>query len=125
MTDVQDLTGASGAGAAAGHGFPHWRGDVALELWVDVEQVPARIRLAGTLDGTTAANLSAVVEELLAEGVRDVELATEGLRVVDSSAVGALADVERLVRRSGGRLTRVGPSSGPFTRERLSGPFGR
>ncbi len=99
-------------------GIADWRGDVALELWVETEAVPPRVRLAGRLDATTAANLSQIVRELLADGTREVELCTEGLRVVDSSALGALADIERQVRAAGGALIRVGPANGPFGRSR-------
>ena len=99
-------------------GFADWRGDVALELWVETDARPPRIRLAGRLDGTTAANLAQVVGELLADGSPEIELCTEGLRTVDSSALGALADIERQVRAEGGSLVRVGPSSGPFGRVR-------
>jgi len=99
-------------------GIADWRGDVALELWVETEAEPPRVRLAGRLDATTAANLSQVVGELLADGTREVELCTEGLRTVDSSALGALADIEHQVRAQGGNLIRVGPSAGPFDRAR-------
>jgi anti-anti-sigma factor len=103
-------------------GLADWRGDVALELWVETDVLPARVRLAGRLDATTAANLAQVMRELLADGIRDVELCTDGLRVVDSSALGALADIEHLVRSEGGNLVRVAPSSGPFSRTRRTGP---
>jgi anti-anti-sigma factor len=100
-------------------GLADWRGDVALELWVEADVVPVRIRLAGRLDATTAANLDEVVCELLADGTRAIELCTDGLRVVDASAIGTLADIERRVRLDGGTLIRVAPASGPFTRSRL------
>jgi anti-anti-sigma factor len=99
-------------------GLADWRGDVALELWVETDAVPARIRMAGRLDATTVPNLCSVISELLADGTRQIELVTDGLRVVDASAVGVLADVERLVRRAGGSLVRLGPSMGPFPRGR-------
>ena len=102
-------------------GLVDWRGDVALELWVEIDVVPVQIRLAGRLDATTGANLHDVVSELLANGTREIELCTDGLRVVDASAVGMLADVERRVRLDGGTLTRVGPAGGPFRRS-LLGP---
>jgi len=102
-----------------------WRGDVALELWVEVDVVPVRIRLAGRLDATTAANLHEVVAELLADGNREIELWTDGLRVVDASAVGALADIERRVRLDGGTLIRVAPPNGPFTRARFGAASAR
>ena len=114
-------------GLAGPMGLADWRGDVALELWVEVDVVPVRIRLAGRLDSTTAANLDEVVRELLADGTREIELCTDGLRVVDASAIGALADVERRIRLDGGNLVRVAPASGPFTRNRLgrTAPPGR
>jgi anti-anti-sigma factor len=108
-------------GLAGPTGRVDWRGDVALELWVESDTPPARVRLAGRLDATTAANLTQVVRELLADGSRAFELCTEGLRVVDASALGALADIERLVRDHGGTLVRVGPANGPFARTRLAG----
>ena len=117
----------SAVGLARPMGLADWRGDVALELWVEVDVVPVRIRLAGRLDVTTAANLDDVVRELLADGTREIELCTDGLRVVDASAIGALADVERRVRLDGGTLVRVAPATGPFTRSRLgrTAPPGR
>jgi anti-anti-sigma factor len=99
-------------------GIADWRGDVALELWVETESEPPRVRLAGRLDASTAAHVCQVVHELLTDGTREIELCTEGLRTVDSSAVGALADIERQVRAGGGTLTRVGPPAGPFGRTR-------
>jgi anti-anti-sigma factor len=106
-------------GLADPSGLADWRGDVALELWVESDATPARVRLAGRLDATTAANLAQVMRELLADGSREVELCTDGLRVIDPSALGALADIERLVRDGGGSLVRVGPANGPFSRTRL------
>ena len=117
-------TGAVGlprAELASPAGLADWRGDVALELWVETESQPPRVRLAGRLDATTAANVAQVLRELLADGSREVELCTEGLRTVDSSALGALADIERMVRAEGGSLVRVGPSTGPFARPRRIG----
>lgn len=99
-------------------GLADWRGDVALELWVETEARPPRVRLAGRLDATTAATLSQVVREMLTDGTREIELSTDGLRVIDSSALGALADIERMVRADGGSLVRVGPANGPFARSR-------
>jgi anti-anti-sigma factor len=99
-------------------GLADWRGDVALELWVETEAATPRVRLAGRLDATTAANLAQVVRELLADGSTEVELCTDGLRAVDSSALGALADIEQMVRAEGGTLVRLGPANGPFGRSR-------
>ena len=110
------------AGLGGPVGLADWRGDVALELWVETDAVPPRVRLAGRLDSSTAANVAQVMRELLADGTREVELCTDGLRVVDASAVGALADIEQLVRSEGGTLHRVGPDNGSFSHTRRAGP---
>ena len=96
-----------------------WQEDVALELWVDVSRQPVSVRLAGTLDGSTAVNLVAVVEELIAEGVREFDLQTAGLRVVGPEGAGALEALELLVRRAGGRLT----CDGAFIGCAVAAPF--
>lgn len=85
-----------------------WSRDVALEMWVDVQQVPINIRLAGTLDEATAADFVAVVEELIADGARDFDLQTCSLRVADTGGMDALMDLHRIVQRSGGRITNGG-----------------
>ncbi len=113
---VPDQPGTPSVGLAEPLGLADWRGDVALELWVEAGAEPVRIRMAGRLDGTTAATLDEVVRELLADGSRDIELCTDGLRVIDASAIGALADIERQIRTAGGTLQRIAPTSGPFTR---------
>ncbi|HZM56556.1 MAG TPA: hypothetical protein VFC03_16165 [Acidimicrobiales bacterium] len=97
-----------------------WQGDVALELWVDVGRRPVGVRLAGTLDGSTAVNLLAVVEELIAEGVREFDLRTAALRVAGPDGADALRELEQLVQRSGGRLTRDGAAIG----HTVAGPVG-
>ena len=81
-----------------------WKRDVVLEVWVDVQRSPISIRLSGTLDRGTATNLAALVEELIAEGGHEFKLETPALHLCDSG-VAALAEVQRLIERSGGRLT--------------------
>lgn len=112
-----------GAAPGSPSRFPDWRGDVALELWVEGAVQPARVRLAGRLDATTAANLHDVIADLIASGSLNIELCTEGLRAVDASALGTLADVERVVCSAGGTLTRIAPASGPFSRSRIGLPL--
>jgi ABC-type transporter Mla MlaB component len=97
-----------------------WIHDVALELWVEAEHDPTIIRLEGTLDESTANNVLAVVRELIDEGTRDVELRVSALRIASPGGVAALAELDRLVRRGGGRLTRAGDSLG----DRTVGPSG-
>ncbi|MGP0031466.1 MAG: hypothetical protein ACLPVF_13285 [Acidimicrobiales bacterium] len=82
-----------------------WRRDVALEMWIDTESAPIRIRLAGTLEGGTATSLVSVIQDLILEGGRDFELDTSALYAPDTSSSEVLADLAQLVSRSGGRLT--------------------
>lgn len=84
-----------------------WKRDVALEMWVDVEHEPARIRLAGALDEATGSNLAAVVEELVDEGHSSLEINTDQL---DQSAPGAatmLLGIGAMANRKGASLTWV------------------
>lgn len=81
-----------------------WKRDVALEISVDVESVPATILLSGTLDGATAVNLVALVAELIGEGFRSFELRTSALCVANEPGLRALNGIRRLVRRSGGNV---------------------
>jgi hypothetical protein len=67
-----------------------WKRDVALEIWIDVEQVPTRIRLAGTLERGTAGSLVSVVQDQILEGSRDFELDTSSLYVPDEAGLSAL-----------------------------------
>ena len=81
-----------------------WKADVALEMWIDLQQAPVRIRLAGTLNGGTAANLRRVIEELIADGSCTFVLETRRLTVTDGGGRRALGALDGLMRRSGGRL---------------------
>jgi len=82
-----------------------WMEDVALQIWVDAEHSPILVRLTGTLNQATAVNVVPVVGELIADGGRAVEIQTPGLRVPDRGGTDALADVQRLVHRTGGAFT--------------------
>ena len=81
-----------------------WMTDIALEIWIDVEQVPVTIQLAGTLAHATGSNVVSVVEELIADGCRDFELQTSGLIVSDAGGADFLVDLERVVQSCGGHL---------------------
>ena len=82
-----------------------WMEDVSLELWVDVENSPILVRLAGTLNHTTAANVVPVIKELITDGGRDVELHTPGLEAPDAGGTDALVELQRLVQHWGGSVT--------------------
>lgn len=89
-----------------------WMEDIALQVFVDAEHSPILIRLTGTLNQATVVNVVPVVGELIADGGRDFELQTPGLRVPDEGGTEALAGVQRLVRRSGGAITWDGSTLG-------------
>jgi len=79
-----------------------WRRDVALEVSVDVDRVPATVRFTGMLDGETAVNLKALFTELISEGFVDFELQTSALCVPDEMGMNALTGLQHLLRESGG-----------------------
>jgi len=81
-----------------------WHDDVALELWVDMARLPVLIRLTGTLDEATGPSLLSVVGDLLHQGVRRIELRTDGLNAVEPGGPAALRAAERMADRFGGRL---------------------
>jgi hypothetical protein len=105
-----------------------WRRDIDLEIWVDAERDPVRIRLAGTLNGKTSKNLYSVVEELLSGGVRDFEFQA-ALHGSETDATDILAELRGISKCrdvrfswSGTRpigvasqfaLSRAVPSNGP------------
>jgi hypothetical protein len=80
-----------------------WKMDPVLELWVDVQQSPAVVRLAGVLDGRTALNASAVVRQLFDEGYRCVMLDIAALHITEEG-MAALVALEGSFERSGGEL---------------------
>jgi hypothetical protein len=81
-----------------------WRRDVALQIAVDVERTPGSVRLAGTLDGETPVNLTALFAELIGEGFVDFELRASALCLPDESGMNALTDLQRQLRRAGGNV---------------------
>jgi hypothetical protein len=90
-----------------------WRNDVALEMWVDADGPPARVRLAGRLDRTTAWHLSSVVAELIADGVDDIDLQLGSLDTLDDSGYHTLVLVESALAGAGCHLTWDGSTEPP------------
>jgi len=78
--------------------------EVVLEMWIDDEQEPISLRLAGTLDETTEDDLLSVVGELVEQGARNFRLQTSELELA-FGGLEALVALERLVSCSGGQLT--------------------
>ena len=80
-----------------------WRDDVALEMWIDESSTPVVIRLAGTLDESTGANLDRVVDECLAKGKFGFDLDASALRITRSGQV-LMERIRRRVAAGGGQL---------------------
>jgi len=81
--------------------------EVVLEMWIDADQEPISLRLAGTLDVTTQDNVLSVVGELIAQGARNFNLESSELELADFGGLEALVALEQLVSCSGGQLTGV------------------
>lgn len=81
-----------------------WHDDVALELWVDMEPRPVLICLTGTLDEATGPSLLSVVEDLLHQGVREIELRIDGLSAVEPGGPAALRAAMCMADRFGAKL---------------------
>jgi len=76
----------------------------ALDLWVDAAKSPIRIEMSGTLTDGTSRNIVPVVEEMLSNGERDLQLETHRLLVIDLRARERLLEIPKLVREHGGSL---------------------
>jgi hypothetical protein len=76
----------------------------ALDLWVDAAKKPIRIEMSGTLTDGTSRNIVPLVEEMLSNGERDLQLETHRLRVIDPHARERLLEIPNVVREHGGSL---------------------
>ncbi len=81
-----------------------WQDDVALEMWIDSERDPVRIRLRGVLDKATASNLFTTLNDLIADGYSDFEFETS-LHLCDPDLASAITELMCIVDRCGGRST--------------------
>lgn len=73
----------------------------ALEMWLDVDACPIRLRCRGQLDSGTVRRLQAAVEELLASRPNTLVLECAELGVIDVPGERCLASIESAARRSG------------------------
>ncbi|TRV77790.1 STAS domain-containing protein [Streptomyces sp. 130] len=70
------------------------------------------LRIGGELDLLTSATVRQSVHEVVAMGRHDVVLDLSGVRFCDSSGVGVLIALRRLMRSCGGRLRLILPARG-------------
>ena len=73
-----------------------------------------RLHVAGELDAVTCADLRPTLDSLAAESGRDVTVDLSGLRLIDSSGVGALVSLYKRVRAKGGTVHFVGVANQPL-----------
>jgi hypothetical protein len=84
-----------------------------MELWVDDRILPVRIRMAGRLDASTSPSLLALLDELLAEGVRRFVMDAGELDIGDVWGATALTVFQRRARDAEGSLIWEGFGLGP------------
>jgi anti-sigma B factor antagonist len=74
----------------------------------------ATLKVQGELDALTAADLRPELDAVIAENPRSVTVDLSGLRLIDSSGVGALVSLYKRIRANGGQVQFVGVSDQPL-----------
>jgi anti-sigma B factor antagonist len=72
------------------------------------------LKLAGTLDAMTAADLTPTIHRLVEERRSKITVDLEGLDLIDSSGVAAIVALYKRTRASGGRVTVTGARDQPL-----------
>lgn len=72
------------------------------------------LRLSGELDALTAGDLRPTLDSLAGQNGRQVVVDMSGLRLIDSSGVGALVSLYKRVRENGGNVRFDGVSDQPL-----------
>jgi anti-sigma B factor antagonist len=73
-----------------------------------------RLTIAGHLDIVSVTDLRAAIEKLLADKPARVEVELSGLRMLDSSGVGALVSLYKRVQAQGGQMVMSGLRDQPL-----------
>jgi anti-sigma B factor antagonist len=85
------------------------------------------LRVEGELDANTAPDIRPALDQIVADRRRRVTVDLSGLRLIDSSGVGALVSLYKRVRAQGGSVRIEGVSDQPlaiFRLLRLDAVFG-
>lgn len=72
------------------------------------------LRVEGELDALTAPQLRPVLEDILAASPKKVTVDLSGLRLIDSSGVGAIVSLFKRQRAAGGEFTLTGLGGQPL-----------
>jgi anti-anti-sigma regulatory factor len=78
--------------------------DPIMELWVDDRKRPVRISMVGRLDSSTSPSLLALLDQLLAEGVRQFLMDAGELDIGDAWGATALSVLQQCARDAGWSL---------------------
>lgn len=79
------------------------------------------IKLAGELDLSNAREIKQFISTRIEEGATRIALDVQGVRFMDSSTLGVLADCLKQAREAGGDLLLVGVQGSPEKLLRLTG----
>jgi anti-sigma B factor antagonist len=71
-------------------------------------------RVQGELDAVSAPELRPVLDRLIDEGRREIDVDLSDLKLIDSSGVGALVGLYKRVRADGGAVRFVGVTAQPL-----------
>ena len=91
------------------------------------EGATTTLRISGELDALSAPELRPLLDELVETNRRDVTVDLSGLRLIDSSGVGALVSLYKRIRANSGAVRFVGVTAQPlviFQLLRLDSVFG-
>jgi anti-sigma B factor antagonist len=72
------------------------------------------LQVRGELDALSATELRPALDKIIADGRRDVQVDLSGLRLIDSSGVGALVSLYKRVRALGGDVEFIGVTGQPL-----------
>jgi anti-sigma B factor antagonist len=72
------------------------------------------LRVRGELDALSAPELRPLLDELIEDGRSDITVDLSGLRMIDSSGVGALVSLYKRVRGQGGTVCFAGVTAQPL-----------
>jgi len=91
------------------------------------EGATTTLRVRGELDALSAPTLRPLLDDLVEADRRDITVDLSGLRLIDSSGVGALVSLYKRIRANGGEVRFAGVTAQPlviFQLLRLDSVFG-
>jgi anti-sigma B factor antagonist len=77
------------------------------------------LRIDGALDALSTPELRPVIDSIVADKIQRVDVELSGLRLIDSSGVGAIVSLYKRVRAQGGQVTVRGLRDQPLAIFRL------